>query len=401
MPAARACVNDFSILIQAPKSARHDFAKRRPRKSREFLFDSKLGWGARGGDMRRLMAGLIAVFGVLFLAPVEAATLRPADLASTDAVLHWISRYRDHPDPAGVPQAMRALSRFGAFDNPEHAGVYVGFLAGVLTENPARAEEIAARTFTVRERDRWVIVRAIAYSGLPNWRVLLRRFACRMPRYDVLSERYITGKMATLADFEVPPSPSGWERMRKNLHLDAVFGAPPQKVAMTPSPEVLDVLWGYYFATDSYGPVMHIVAMLPLARDHDDAERLTIGSMAKYSLASNAMHDPDLLAMLKRSRKARGQPAATVAELDDVIDAAETIDTARIRKQALAAIEEVRSKGPAYKRAVSWWGFIGQSAIAGGCIAAAALGQVEFGIPCVIGGAASSAAINFWNNSPQ
>jgi hypothetical protein len=146
---------------------------------------------------------------------------------------------------------------------------------------------------------------------------------------------------------------------------------------------------------------MHIVAMLPLARDHDDAERLTIGSMAKYSLASNAMHDPDLLAMLKRSRKARGQPAATVAELDDVIDAAETIDTARIRKQALKAIEEVRSKGPAYKRAVSWWGFIGQSAIAGGCIAAATLGQVEFGIPCVIGGAASSAAINFWNNSPQ
>jgi hypothetical protein len=348
--------------------------------------------------MRRLIAGLIALF---VLAPAQAATLRPADLSSTDAVLHWISSYRDHPDPAGVPVALRALSRFGAFDNPEHTGVYVGFLAGVLTANAGQAEEIAARSLSMRERDRWIVVRAIAYSGLPNWRVLLRRFACRMPRYDVLSGRYIAGRMATLADFEVPPSPSGWERMRKNLHLDKVFGAPARPTILEPSAEVLDVLWGYYFATGSYGPVMHIIAMLPLSRDHDDAERLTIGSMAKYSLASNAMHDPELLAMLKSSRKARGQPAVTVALLDDVIDAAETIDTARIRKQALAAIGEVRSKGPAYRRAVSWWGFIGQSAIAGGCIAAAALGQVEFGIPCVIGGAASSAALNFWNNSPQ
>jgi hypothetical protein len=29
------------------------------------------------------------------------------------------------------------------------------------------------------------------------------------------------------------------------------------------------------------------------------------------------------------------------------------------------------------------------------------MGQVEFGIPCVVGGAASSAAMNFWANSPQ
>jgi hypothetical protein len=253
----------------------------------------------------------------------------------------------------------------------------------------------------MQERDRWVVMRAIAYSGLPDWQVLLRRFACRMPRYDVLSDRYINGKMATLADFEIPPEPTAWQRVSKRLNLDKVFGGPPPRLTLEPNPEVLDVLWGYYFATGSYGPIMHIVDMLPLSADHDDAEQLTVGSMAKYSLATNAMRDSDLLAMLKSSRKARGQPKETIAQLDDVIDAAETIDTARIRKQALAAIEEVRSKGPAYKRTVSWWSFIGQSAIAGGCIAAAALGQVEFGIPCVVGGAASSAALNFWANSPQ
>ena len=348
--------------------------------------------------MRFLIAGFVALF---VLAPAAAAPLRATDLVSSDAVLHWISAYRDHPDPAGVPKILQAASRFGAFENPERAGIYVGFLAGVLTENPAQAEEIAARALAMQERDRWVVMRGIAYSGLPNWQVLLRRFACRMPRYDVLSDRYINGKMATLAEFELPPEPTAFGRVSKRLHLDKVFGAPPPKVALEPSAEVLDVLWGYYFATGSYGPVMHIVDLLPLSQDHNDADRLTVGSMAKYSLAANAMHDADLLAMLKMSRKARGQPKQVVAQLDDVIDAAETVDTARIRKDALAAIDEVRAKGPAYKRTVSWWSFIGQSAIAGGCIAAAALGQVEFGIPCVVGGAASAAAMNFWSNSPQ
>lgn len=352
--------------------------------------------------MRNLIAGPIAGLVALFmLAPVEAAPLRSTDLVSADAVLHWISRYREHSNPADVPAIMLAASRFGAFENPERTGIYVGFLAGVLTEHPAQAEEIAARALAMQERDRWVVMRGIAYSGLPNWQILLRRFACRMPRYDVLSERYINGKMATLASFEVPPEPTAFERVSKRLHLDKVFGAPPQKLIMEPSAEALDLWWGFYFATGSYGPVMHIVDMLPLAQDHNDVDRLATGSMAKYSLASNASHDADLFAMLKMSRKARGQPKEVVKEIDEVIDAAETVNTGSIRKEALAAIEEVRAKGPAYKRTASWWSYLGQSAIAGGCIAAAVMGQIEFGIPCVVGGAASGAAMNFWANSPN
>ena len=114
-------------------------------------------------------------------------------------------------------------------------------------------------------QDRWVVVRAIAYSGLPRWRPMLRAIEQEAPRYGMLSEKYLDGKMATLAEFEVPPSPSAFERVRKHLHLDAVFGAPPHRPMLEPSPEVLDMLWGYYFATGGYGPIMHIVAMLPLS----------------------------------------------------------------------------------------------------------------------------------------
>jgi hypothetical protein len=45
------------------------------------------------------------------------------------------------------------------------------------------------------------------------------------------------------------------------------------------------------------------------------------------------------------------------------------------------------AKGPS-----RWADFV----IRPGCIAAAAAGQVEIGIPCVVGGALSSAALNYW-----
>ena len=347
--------------------------------------------------MRRLIIAL-ALFA---LAPAQAAPLRPADLTSTADVLNWINDYRHHPAPKDVPAVMRALSRLGGLDRPEASGAYVGFLAGVLASNPDKTEWLVSQCLRMRAQDRWIVVRAVAYSGLPQWKPMLRSVEPRAERYDVLSEKYLAGKMATLAEFEVAPSPTGFERVRQRLHLDAVFGAPERRLILEPSPDVLDILWGYYFATGGYGPVMHLIAMLPLSQDRDDAERLTAGSMAKFTLASNAMRNPDLLAMLKSSRKARGQPKQMVALLDEVIEAAETVDSARIRKQALAAIEELRAKGPAYKRNVSWWAYLGQSAIAGGCIAAAATGQVELGIPCVVGGATASAALNFWNNSPD
>jgi hypothetical protein len=73
------------------------------------------------------------------------------------------------------------------------------------------------------------------------------------------------------------------------------------------------------------------------------------------------------------------------------------MEGARIRKDALAAIEELKAKGPGYKREVSLWGKVGEGALAVGCIAAAAAGQVELGIPCVIGGATSSAALSAWD----
>ena len=80
-------------------------------------------------------------------------------------VQQWIYNYRAKPDYAHVPAAVRVLFHSQTFKEPENAGIYLGFVAGAIGSNPAKAEQLIASFFPVRPEDEWVIVRAIAYSG--------------------------------------------------------------------------------------------------------------------------------------------------------------------------------------------------------------------------------------------
>ena len=350
--------------------------------------------------MRRLTAFVIAVVtaAVIHAEPARAATARPVarplELTSADTVLKWISGYRANPDAGSVPEAVRAMSQLGAFRDPENAGVYIGFLAGVIGTNPGRADELIARMLTIPPEDHWALVRAIAYSSHPDWKGLLNRYVDRMPTRKKMIEQYVAGKLPILTELSFAEPPGTVDKMKDLVRVEKYFGAAPaKKTELEPSPAVLDALWGYYFATGAYGPIARIVLMLPWSKDKDDYEKLTIGGMAKYTLATNATRDTKLLFMLKAS--AKQQPKNVVPVLTEVIEAAETVETAKIRKEALAALDDLKRKGAGSKRSAAWWGQVGEGAVAVGCIAAAALGQVEFGIPCVVGGAVSSAGLHF------
>jgi hypothetical protein len=327
-------------------------------------------------------------------AAASAAILRLDEFSARDDVLRWIDGYRNHPDPAGVPNAMKLLSQRGALRDPDSAGVYVGFLAGVLGANPAAADQIIGKVLTgLPGEDHWIVVRGVAYSGLPQWKELLREYASRMPTRAVMIERYLTDKMPTLDQVHLATKSPGWTDK-----LGGIFAKDKPKnteVTFDSDPDLLDTLWGYYFATGNYRPISRIIEMLPFSKDKDSVERLTVGNMAKYTLVSNATRSNDLLAMLKRA--SQHQPKDVAPMLKDVIEAAETLEGARVRKEALAAIDELKAKGPGYKRDVSFWGKVGEGTLAVGCIAAAATGQVEVALPCVIGGAASSAALQTWD----
>ena len=99
--------------------------------------------------------------------------------------------------------------------------------------------------------------------------------------------------------------PTLWQKVR------GYFGGTEpdaNEVTLDRSPELLDTLWGYYFATGSYGPIARIVSMLPWSKERDSVEKLTIGGMAKYTLVSNAARDAELLAMLKWAASTSPRP---------------------------------------------------------------------------------------------
>ena len=92
---------------------------------------------------------------------------RPAnsEFLSRAAVIEWIDSYRNKPEPSRLPEAVQALSTSGALREPETAGFYVGFVAGVLGANPKEAERLIDKMLPLPPADQWLVVRAIAYSG--------------------------------------------------------------------------------------------------------------------------------------------------------------------------------------------------------------------------------------------
>ena len=288
---------------------------------------------------------------------------------SADAIGRWMNTYRAKPEPQKLPQLFRAMADLGLLADQDTAGMYIGFIGGVLAANPGKARDLVTKMFPLPPEHHASLIKAVAYSGLPGWQDLLRSYSERMPSRVVLIDRLVTGRMPAL----------------DGLQLDA-------------GPMPLDILWGNYFATGAPEPVLRIISVLKWAKDTDDVERLTIGSMVKWTLATNASRDVELLRFLKSALTFETKDVQT--QLADVILAAETGEIQKIRKDALSAIEQLKAKGPAKTRNAQWWGQAGQMALSLGCVAASVLGAgAAIGIPCVVGGAASTAALKM--TAPQ
>ncbi len=316
--------------------------------------------------MRFAAAVLALALGLAFAAPqLQAKAKAPKPFKGSEELLTWINGYRLKPDPDRLPEAIKAMIKSSVTKDMDQAGVYIGFTAGVLGSNPDKAEALVTQMFPLDPQDQVLLIKAIAYSGLTEWKELMITFVERMPARKVLIDKYLFAGKPTL----------------ENLPFEENSAA-------------IDINWGYYFATGAEAPVRRIVSVLAWSLDRDNVEKLTIGAMAKWTLAQNAARDPDLLALLK-GISAQQEETKTRAPLGDVIEAAETLELAKIRKEAMASIDELKAKGPESTRNFNWWGQAGQTVFALGCVAAGALGQVEVGIPCVVGGALSNAALKY------
>lgn len=317
-------------------------------------------------------------------APVEEQQAAPepqGGFTSVEKLMDWISNYRKHKNPSRVPAAVHAMYDFGLFGDEEKAWFCTGFIAGVLGSNPKDGPGLIPRMFPLPDKEQAVIIRAIVYSGRPDWRELLEKNSARMPLRRPLIDDFLAGKRPTLME----------------LPLD--HGGSPGIYA----------LWGYYVATGQYEPVVRIMQALRWSKNKDDSgfsfrkifsgwghdpsavDKITTGGTAKWTLASYAERDRELL-KLYRAEYER-QPKEIAKPLKDVIEAAEIFESEKIRKDQFGAIEDAQRAQLSNEAGMTKGATAGSIAIATGCVAASALGQAYIALPCVLGGALYTGAV--------
>ena len=275
---------------------------------------------------------------------------------SAQHVIAWFYDYQDDPQPELVPDAIHALAEFGVFEDLDQAGLYIGFLAGVLGDNQLLVRQLIADLFPMSPKNQAVIIMAIAYSGLPEWRLLLSDFIERMPARTVLIDTFLFGSNKPLL----------------NAPLDQ-------------NPHMIDALWGYYIATGYLQPVERILQTLRWSQATDNTDRFTLAHMAMWTLAKNGERDRPLLRFYRQQLVTA--PTEIRVPLKKVISASERFESARMKKTVIEAIAIQKQRKPGKYSKWAWSAKAGETLLAVGCVAATALGQPEIAVPCVITGA--------------
>jgi hypothetical protein len=300
--------------------------------------------------------------------------------STPERLVDWVYNYHAHPTPWRVPAAVRAMRELGLFTDEEKGAFCTGFIAGVLGANAKDGPALVGKMLPMPDKDQAVLIRAIAYSGRPDWRELLTKYKDRMALRQPLIDSYLSGKAKTLMEVDLSDGPS-----------------------------VVYTLWGYYVATGQYEPVVRIMQGLRWSKNKNDGnfslkkifsnwrndpsavDKISTGATAKWTLASYAERNRDLLSLYRAEYEQ--QPKEISQPLRDVIVAAEAFESEKIRKDQFGAIEDAQKLQATNEAGMSKAATAGSIAIATGCVAASALGQIYIAVPCVIGGALYTGAM--------
>ena len=126
------------------------------------------------------MRVVVAFFCALVLAAVpglaanKMAKVKPAaPFTKSEELLTWMNGYRLKPEPKRLPEAVKAMVKSSVTKDMDQAGVYIGFTAGVIGSSPDDAEKLIGEMFPLEPQDQVLLIKAIAYSGLSNWKGLM------------------------------------------------------------------------------------------------------------------------------------------------------------------------------------------------------------------------------------
>jgi len=184
---------------------------------------------ARKEFMRRVLTVIIAVA----LLQSASAAPPPANGPWPEVAQRWIKKYRTKPEPMAVPAVIRGLSQHGTLKEPESSGLYVGFISGVLSANPKKAWTLIEKSLPLPFEDQWILIRAVAYSGLPEWKDHMRGLAMRLPDRQEMVQRYLSGDLPPLSEVALEKQrPGTFDKVKSFFNGDMFFKAktePPKR----------------------------------------------------------------------------------------------------------------------------------------------------------------------------
>lgn len=197
----------------------------------------------------------------------------------------WLETYYLNPQPAGLPGAIKSLSRDGYFDEPGHIAVGIGFISTVFAQNPSKVDRWLLELNGLPLKDQRLIASALWQAGHPLGSEMLQHLG-----------EYSTNRPA----------------------VTRLANSPAVAVDDTPvlSPSSMNFRWGAFLAT---GDERHVVAIL----DAIGTNQPGLDMAARRALAHNAAEHPRVLEICRAelARQPNGAPSELRAALLDVIKA--------------------------------------------------------------------------------
>lgn len=238
--------------------------------------------------MTAIVSSLLLVL-VLAGSPVFGAERNFSD---ANTLGRWVTYYYSNPEPQRVAEAILAASSQGFLGKGENAPSFIGFIAGVMSNNPSMAQSLAEQLTSLPEVDQPALILGLWYSGYPDAKPLLERLTKYMPKQKEMIDYLLANGRPSL--LELPLEQGPW---------------------------VLDALWGNFMATGDDAPVARIISALPWINVRGDIARLSVGGAARWSLISNAIQHRRVLAVCRK--ELASQPKEVADVLREVIGEAE------------------------------------------------------------------------------
>lgn len=193
--------------------------------------------------------------------------------ANEKDLMAWVTSYYQHPEPNFVDEAFKDAHELGILKDTNYIPVIIGFFAGVFETDKDLRRPIAELNYNLPQVERHAILRSLHLSS-------------------------------------------------KNEEPAPLLAEPLER-----TPLVVDMLWGYFYATGDEAAVKRVIGALPWSTmkredaNNDQDLRWEAGASAKQTLVTNAAHHQRVMEICKKELP--NQPPEIKPILQEVISQAE------------------------------------------------------------------------------